>query len=140
MNRNLLVLENRVQVFCGDPAPKMTSNENRVEYMVDFKGGAARTSVDFCINNICVDKKTVSLMDRVFLVNCPDHAYALLNIPQFKLLVPMPWNNKICQIPLMHTIGKLNRHTIYFFYLVLICDKRLHMASSSSAFFSVSIA
>ena len=46
MNRNLLILQNRIQIFGGDPASEMAADKDGMKDVVDFKSGLSRISVD----------------------------------------------------------------------------------------------
>ena len=86
----------------------MSADKDRVKNVIDFMGGFSWISVEFRVQYICVDKETVSLMNRIIPVNSPDYPCSGFYIAQFQLFMPVPGHGKIRKIALVHTIGKFS--------------------------------
>lgn len=55
MNGDLLVLENRIQIFGRNSASEMSADKDRVKNVIDFVGGFSRIPIEFRVQYICVD-------------------------------------------------------------------------------------
>lgn len=87
MDLELLVFQDRIQVFAFEPAVEMPAEEDRMKDMIDLPHRRTGAGIVFSVHHVGVDEEALAGVDLIVGVQRLDDARAAFEIPELQLLL-----------------------------------------------------
>ena len=87
MDLELLVFQDRIQVFAFEPAVEMPAEEDRMKDMIDLPHRRTRAGIVLTVHDVGVDEEALAGMDLIVGMQRLDDALAAFEIPELQLLL-----------------------------------------------------
>lgn len=120
MDLELLVFQDRIQVFAFEPAVEMPAEEDRMKDMIDLPHRRTGAGIVLTVHDVGVDEEALAGMDLIVGMQRLDDARAAFEIPERQLLMPVPRDDEIRQIAPVHAVWIRIGHPGNFFDLICI--------------------
>lgn len=120
MDLELLVFQDRIQVFAFEPTVEMPAEEDRMEDVIDLPYRRTGAGIVLTVHDVGVDEKALAGMDLIVGMQRLDDARAAFEIPERQLLMPVPRDDEIRQIAPVHAVRIRIGHPGIFFDLICI--------------------
>ncbi len=120
MDLQLLIFQDRIQVFAFEPAVEMPAEEDRMKDMIDLPHRRTGAGIVLTVHDVGVDEEALAGMDLIVGMQRLDDARAAFEIPELQLLMPVPRDDEIRQIAPVHAVWIRIGHPGNFFDLICI--------------------
>ena len=87
MDLELLVFQDRIQVFAFEPAVEMPTEEDRMKDMIDLPHRRTGAGIVLTVHDVGVDEEALAGMDLIVGMQRLDDALAAFEIPELQLLL-----------------------------------------------------
>ena len=87
MDLELLVFQDRIQVFAFEPAVEMPAEEDRMKDMIDLPHRRTGAGIVLTVHDVGVDEEALAGMDLIVGMQRLDDALAAFEIPELQLLL-----------------------------------------------------
>lgn len=87
MDLELLVFQDRIQVFAFEPAVEMPAEEDRMKDMIDLPHRRTGAGIVLTVHDVGVDEEALAGMDLIVGMQRLDDARAAFEIPELQLLL-----------------------------------------------------
>ena len=118
MDLELLVFQDRIQVFAFELAMEMPAQEDRMEDVIDLPYRRTGAGIVLMVHDVGVDEEALAGMDLIVGVQRLDDTRAAFEIPKPQLLMPVPRDNELRQIAPVHAVWIRIGHPGNFFDLI----------------------
>lgn len=87
MDLELLVFQDRIQVFAFEPAVEMPAEEDRMKDMIDLPNRRTGAGIVLTVHDVGVDEEALACVDLIVGMQRLDDARAAFEIPELQLLL-----------------------------------------------------
>lgn len=124
----VLILEDRFQIFCREYAFKMAAQKGGMEKVGIYNTGLAFLGRSQGAENIGINKKSFTFLKDTALIGCGKYGSAAYNIIKFQFLMPVPGNPGVCQVYMVEGVRIFGCQTFDLFGLIFP-DSDFHSCS-----------
>ena len=114
----LLIFQDRIQIFTFKAAMEMPAQEDRMEDVIDLPYRRTGAGIVLTVHDVGVDEEALAGMDLIVGMQRLDDARAAFEIPELQLLMPVPRDDEIRQIAPVHAVWIRVGHAGDFFNLI----------------------